>query len=91
MIDVIGMRVMVDDALTEYEWVKRPWRERLLTKPWRPWRSSKRVHKDVPPKYLIDESRGIIYTTQRGYLALREMTVSRARRRSGSTDGEKRP
>ncbi len=39
-----GIKVFVNDKLTKQ--VRRTWRERLLTSPWRPWRKTKEVFSD---------------------------------------------
>lgn len=65
-----GMRVVIDDTLTEFDLVRRTWRERLLTRPWRPWQAYRQVPK--PPRFFV--SGRTIYTTQRGYNALNNAT-----------------
>jgi hypothetical protein len=41
-----GMELIVDDHMPKYKWIKRTWRERLFTRPWRPWVSKKQVMTD---------------------------------------------
>jgi hypothetical protein len=76
MLEVGGMKVIVNDALAEFDLVRRTWAERLWSLPWRPWVSFRQEPK--PPTFIVDQARGVIYTTQRGLLALRAETNATA-------------
>jgi len=39
-------------TITVEEHVPRPWRERLLTWPWRPWQTTRLVSRTVPDPHL---------------------------------------
>jgi hypothetical protein len=71
-----GMRVLVSDYLTDFDLVRRTWKERLFARPWRPWKKYKQIEK--PPPYYVNEAQRVIYTTQRGWLALKAETKLRA-------------
>ena len=49
-----GPRLVESPALTVavHERVPRPWRERLLTWPWRPWQATRPVTVTVPDPHL---------------------------------------
>ena len=38
-----GLELIVDNYMPKYRWIKRTWRERLFTRPWRPWVSKRQV------------------------------------------------
>lgn len=67
-----GMTVLVSPYLAEFNFVRRAWRERLFTRPWRPWVTLRRA--EQPPRYVVDPHKNIIWTTERGRIALREAT-----------------
>lgn len=52
---LMGMRVITNEMLTEagepYQ-VRRPWRERLLSRPWRPFQATRTIVPQVPSKQV---------------------------------------
>ena len=42
-----GLKVIASINVPDYETVKRTWRERLFTLPWRPFKSTKSVYKPI--------------------------------------------
>ncbi len=61
-----GMHVVVNRALGEYTWLRRTWRERLFSKPWRPWVSGRSVELGCRIR-LLD---GVIYASPRAFWLL---------------------
>lgn len=50
-----GTIVLTDAFINDYDTVERTWRERLFTRPWRPWVSTKRVY--APKFYKLPGGR----------------------------------
>lgn len=38
------MKIIIDKHVSDYDQIKRTWKERLFSRPWRPWVSKKSVH-----------------------------------------------
>lgn len=53
-----GYRVIVDANLTDAKTVQRSWRERLFTRPWRPFRRAKTIQ--VPSSNVVLTGRTMI-------------------------------
>jgi predicted membrane-bound mannosyltransferase len=53
--DLTGLRIIESPLLTkdEQRTVGRPWRERLFTRPWRPWQATKTVTVLVPSDQIL--------------------------------------
>lgn len=62
-----GMRVVVSHALGDYRWLPRTWRERLFTRPWRPW-ASHRLSEDMGCHVQLIG--GVIHASPRAYRLL---------------------
>lgn len=62
MIDAaIGIQIIEDAYINDYDHVRLTWRERLFSKPWRPWVKFKSVYN---PKYYKVGAARIICSPQ---------------------------
>jgi hypothetical protein len=52
--ELLGMKVVVTPHLPMVD-ERRPWCERLFTRPWRPWRTTKKVPN--PNVYILSSGR----------------------------------
>src|SRR5690349_17553698 len=65
--DFAGMSVVVNEELAQTKTERRSWSERLLSRPWRPWRATK----TVPGKPVFYSDGRSVYTCGRGADAIR--------------------
>ena len=64
-----GLRVQVSAYINDWSWIKRTWRERLFSLPWKPREKDKRVFK--PMAFLIDE---MVIVSPQTYSAIIDLT-----------------
>ena len=55
------MKIIPDKWISDLDWAKRPWKERLFTRPWRPWRRQKLV--TSPRAYILGDTAYVSYAT----------------------------
>lgn len=69
MADLNGMPVVLHDSVVE---VKRSWRERLLSWPWRPWRKTKFVRNALFADGSVYVSGGRLHITREQWNTMSE-------------------
>lgn len=71
-------KVTIDNTIPTYKMIKRSWKERLLSWPWRPWvakvrtnvllvyqyKSGKMAMNKITYQYLMDKKRSIDFTKE---------------------------
>ena len=55
------MKIIPDKWISDLDWAKRPWKERLFTWPWRPWKRQKLV--TIPKAYILGDTAYVSYAT----------------------------
>lgn len=55
------MKILPDRYISDWHWVKRSWKERLFTRPWKPWKHRKIVNS--PRAYIIGDTAYVSYAT----------------------------
>ena len=58
--DLYGIPIIETPHLVNYRTVKRTWRERLFTRPWRPRKATKVITVPCKEAYLVDPGRVMV-------------------------------
>jgi hypothetical protein len=61
MISILGYKVIESRHMVVTEAIQRTWRERLFSRPWRPWRKTRIICKPDPNVYILDESQIVVH------------------------------
>lgn len=74
LMSIVGLNIVADMYVSDYELVKRSWRERLFTLPWTPLKRFKSVY--VPPAYI--EPNGVVRVSPKTKNIIMQLLLDKA-------------
>lgn len=72
MIELAGLKIQENAYVSDWTTVRRTWRERLFTRPWRPW---KKWTTKFEPRGLYFQETGLVLVSYQSYLKILHSSI----------------